>query len=512
MGGKPIQDNFHLENRPRIQNSQSLSSIHHISSPIEVTYSSIGFDVAWQPDNLITKQILVTTKKLINGSSTGENLFYPLNRQGPERITLTSLEPNTVYQIEYSLASGEPHNLKTSKSNNIIVATNPFSTPTNVRISDITESSFVVSYKRPHTIAPNVEIDNYEIDVYDASGQNTMPTVIQPSNNDSQGVYRATIDNLDFSTEYQVKISAKSKFQPKDDPHIVRKQYYAETKAITIPARLESPNIISVSHHNMSIRWNSPLRIAPASSISNYVVLYERIDPHSLNSLVNAKTQFSRENEITLQDLAAGATYKVQVKVRTTSGESQYSSGTIANTPMVQSELEEFRESLNLPAMELKIDSMQTQTRTLQTLANGIDLRTTAIENKPRFAAEIRPSPSSGYSLPKGDITDFTELVDVGGIFNPTTGRLTTNGEGDFLLHVSAYKSGNYGNRGEIMVFKNEYVVQEIRENDEENSSMMNAVFTLHLQKGDEVKLNNRVDESIHVHSYNPLTFTGYKI
>merc|ERR1712203_12519 len=476
MGGKPIQDNFHLENRPRIQNSQSLSSIHHISSPIEVTYSSIGFDVAWQPDNLITKQILVTTKKLINGSSTGENLFYPLNRQGPERITLTSLEPNTVYQIEYSLASGEPHNLKTSKSNNIIVATNPFSTPTNVRISDITESSFVVSYKRPHTIAPNVEIDNYEIDVYDASGQNTMPTVIQPSNNDSQGVYRATIDNLDFSTEYQVKISAKSKFQPKDDPHIARKQYYAETKAITIPARLESPNIISVSHHGMSIRWNSPFRIAPASNISNYVVLYERIDPlNTSNSLGNAKTQFSRENEITLQDLAAGATYKVQVKVRTTSGESQYSSETIASTPMVQSELEEFTESLNLPAMELKIDSMstkhatlttslerklatettslerklatqttslkrkienfhdtcsaktrtlqtqtrtlQTQTRTLQTLANGIDLRTTAIENKPRFAAEKR---SGGY-LPRGDITDFTELVDYGDIFNPTT-------------------------------------------------------------------------------------------
>merc|ERR1712203_402117 len=170
---------------------------------------------------------------------------------------------------------------------------------------------------------------------------------------------------------------------------------------------------------------------------------------------------------------------KVQVKVRTTSGESQYSSETIASTPMVQSELEEFRESLNLPAMELKIDSMstkhatlttslerklatqttslerkienfhdtcsaktrtlqsqtrtlQTQTRTLQTLANGIDLRTTAIENKPRFAAEKR---SGGY-LPRGDITDFTELVDYGDIFNPTTGRLTINEEGDFLLHI----------------------------------------------------------------------------
>merc|ERR1712079_510526 len=130
-------------------------------------------------------------------------------------------------------------------------------------------------------------------------------------------------------------------------------------------------------------------------------------------------------------------TYKVQVKVRTTSGESQYSSEHITSTPMVQSELEEFRESLNLPAMELKIDSMSN--------------RTTALENNPRFAAGIRPS--SGYvHLPKGYITDFTELVDYGEIFNPTTGRLTTNEAGVFSLHVSAHKSRTYGKGGVIQV------------------------------------------------------------
>merc|ERR1711902_272474 len=132
-----------------------------------------------------------------------------------------------------------------------------------------------------------------------------------------------------------------------------------------------------------------------------------------------------------------------------TAGESQYSPETIANTSMVQSELEEFRESLNLPAMELKIDSMstkhatqttslkrkienfhdtcsattrtlQTQTRTLQTLANEIDLRTTAIEKKPRFAAFIRPADYLGedsgkddFYLPTGDITNFSETIDV---------------------------------------------------------------------------------------------------
>ena len=116
--------------------------------------------------------------------------------------------------------------------------------------------------------------------------------------------------------------------------------------------------------------------------------------------------------------------------------------------------------------------------------------------------------------MPRGDITDFTELVDVGEIFNPTTGRLSINEdslEGKYLVFVSAYKSGTYGKRGRIWVYKNREV-QFIYESDEGNYLMMNAVVTLHLQKGDEVKLYNLFGKSIDVRSDNPLTFTGYKI
>merc|ERR1719278_1793270 len=81
-------------------------------------------------------------------------------------------------------------------------------------------------------------------------------------------------------------------------------------------------------------------------------------------------------------------------------------------------------------------DTCSAKTRTLQTLANGIDLRTTAIEHKPRFAAEKR----SGSYLPSGDITDFTELVDYGDIFNPTTERITTNDEGYYKIQVNTHK------------------------------------------------------------------------
>jgi len=117
--------------------------------------------------------------------------------------------------------------------------------------------------------------------------------------------------------------------------------------------------------------------------------------------------------------------------------------------------------------------------------------------------------------LSVGDITNFTELVDVGDIFNPTTGRLSINEdslEGMYGFYVSAYKSGNYGKTGMIWVYKNQIRVQCIYENDKGNGLMMNSVFTLHLQKGDEVKLLNYYHTSIEVIDDNPFTFTGYKI
>ena len=73
-------------------------------------------------------------------------------------------------------------------------------------------------------------------------------------------------------------------------------------------------------------------------------------------------------------------------------------------------------------------------------------------------------------------------------------------------------KDDVHGKQGKIRVYKNQDLVQDIYEDDDENRLMMNSVVTLHLQKGDEVKLWNGYDKPIEVHSYLPLTFTGYKI
>ena len=63
-----------------------------------------------------------------------------------------------------------------------------------------------------------------------------------------------------------------------------------------------------------------------------------------------------------------------------------------------------------------------------------------------------------------------------------------------------------------IKAFKNQQKVQEINEEDRDNTLVMNTVFTLHLQKGDEVKLNNGNLGAIYVYKGDPFTFIGYKM
>ena len=106
-------------------------------------------------------------------------------------------------------------------------------------------------------------------------------------------------------------------------------------------------------------------------------------------------------------------------------------------------------------------------------------------------------------------------MVDVGDNFDPKTGRFTIKDEqqnGNYIFQISGFKSGRRGKEGVIEVLKNNDSIQHIFEEDEQNSLMLKSVFTLHLRKGDEVKLHNNNDESIYVNSYNPFTFTGYKI
>jgi len=140
------------------------------------------------------------------------------------------------------------------------------------------------------------------------------------------------------------------------------------------------------------------------------------------------------------------------------------------------------------------------------------------INSNPRFAAELRPT--TGYFLSVGDITDYNELIDVNNNFDPVTGKFSVyqdGEEGTYMFLLSGFKSYAHKQRGVVYLYKNGEIVKvSIWNNDHDHSTdhefVTSTLVTLHLQKGDEVKLDNRGSASVYVDSENPFTFTGYKI
>jgi len=146
-----------------------------------------------------------------------------------------------------------------------------------------------------------------------------------------------------------------------------------------------------------------------------------------------------------------------------------------------------------------------------KSVTDALSSRTALIENKPRFAAEIR---SNGYIIwLEGDITGYDELIDVGNNFNPSTGVFTVEDEGTYVFLYSGRKNGDNGQEGRIYVYKNgNTVIQYDSEQDASHYLQMNSITASNLKKGDEIKLWNYFDDSIYVSSSRPFTFTGYKI
>jgi len=146
----------------------------------------------------------------------------------------------------------------------------------------------------------------------------------------------------------------------------------------------------------------------------------------------------------------------------------------------------------------------------LSNLQSNID----DINGKPRFAAEIRP-PGLGFNLPRDDITSYSELVDANNNFDPSTGVFTItddNDSGYYSFQFSGFKTNADRKEGLVEVFINNEYLQSIYEEETDYGLMMSSVFTLHLQKGDEVKLYNYYSDSIWVSNWYPFTFTGYQI
>merc|ERR1719336_1478564 len=416
---------------------------------INVAFNYIKFEVSI-PGDSFTKQIDVMIKEyrpeIVDGTvakiATLKHKTVPIDVSGKTEIFIDQLIENTLYEIEYEAVSEVGRSSESKKFN---VTTNSFSEPQNLRISERNDSWISVSWEKPAFIAPDTTIVAYDVSItsdFGVSGKTKVKDQRLKVKTD-ETEFEMIVEGLEHSRKYIVEVIPISNHTYRLESDIKRVETKAVAQTSTIPQAPQAPKVISKSHFTIELRWDPPERVVEGSTVT-YWVRYKRIDPKSGEPLTtgNGKNTNTNKNEIILKNMVAGGTYSIEVKVDTTYGSSVYSDPTIASIPMIKTELDQFKDSLNLPDIEKRLeDKCEAKTKIL-------DTRTTALENKPRFAAEKR----SDQHLPKGYITGFTELVDVGNNFDPQTGRLTIKDEMDagmYTFIVNAFKeSGDSGENG----------------------------------------------------------------
>lgn len=97
-----------------------------------------------------------------------------------------------------------------------------------------------------------------------------------------------------------------------------------------------------------------------------YCVKYDRVDPETGKPITSGteKTTYSHTDKITLMGLAVGATYRIKVSVNITGyGASVFSDDIISSTLTNKTEIEKFRDSLNLGSIESNIKELSSRPR-----------------------------------------------------------------------------------------------------------------------------------------------------
>ena len=113
-----------------------------------------------------------------------------------------------------------------------------------------------------------------------------------------------------------------------------------------------------------------------------------RVDPSSKDVLLPGSQSVESETEtVTVGALASGATYKFQVMVITTEGESSLSNPVTAATNFQETELQQFRKSLNLNRIENDLSRMNRKQSTAERRISAAENRLDAAERSGSWCA-----------------------------------------------------------------------------------------------------------------------------
>ena len=189
-------------------------------------------------------------------------------------------------------------------------------------------------------------------------------------------VYCLSVKSIAKSTPH-TKITKNCKITKQDQKETDLSCKYHNSVQVTVSTNPSPPKRIQVSKitaDSISLKWDKP-KISPTSRLLKYSVEITRVDPSSKEPLSIGSQSVESETEyVNIAALASGATYKMQVRVFTSEGDSSLSNPISAKTTFEETDLDKFRKSLNLAGIETdiaKVYNSQQSTERKLTTAEG---------------------------------------------------------------------------------------------------------------------------------------------
>jgi len=518
---------------------------------INISHNEIQFNVDYHKDTVTNTLKIIYWKKLdLQNNDTGPikmQKTLPISDNGRTLIQIHNLEPNTYYAIIVSAGSdvgnGEP-------SDELLILTNVLAIPQSLKVERSSDTTIDVSWKMPQITSPaNLTLNEYEIK-YNGI-KHSSPEVIKTGVlSEGQMKYTHKIENLEESTEYTLSVRFPNKLiqnLPGYKFTIVNDD--VTIKATTKISTLNPPTILNTTSHTIALEWEPPTKSSIASNIQTYFIKYNRIEPTSGQPLISGteKTLRSSEPWAVLEGLVAGATYTISIKVKTTSGtESLYSPPTISSTLLQLTELEKFRESLNIEAIESNIKGINTNVVLLasdihssietlrdsdENLQNNIDACSSKLQSsidsieslendganalrriksleKSTTTGFVAQSRSGGY-IPIGPIK-FTDIVKINGFkFQSIYGKefysLTT---GRFVFSINCFI--HEGTVAYVRLLVNGDIKASFWDAESDgNRRQLTGTSVVDVKEGDFVKITNERSSTLIVSATAPITVTA---
>ena len=253
-------------------------------------------------------------------------------------VSLTKLQPATNYVIKMRTFS---------ERYDIYWAVGPFSDPLTVTTSSSSPPSHLVSNKKTDTLVglewvasmhrkdANITID------YKATTHlgNCQSSHIQSEVTEKTGL---VLKGLKSATKYCFKVTAvprpaiiTSCTSEGENGHLKTFDCLLKNSANleinTAPSPPTDFRVIKVTESAVSLQWKTP-KIAPGSTLDGYVVEFVRVYDHSKKEFGDRMSKKSSTNRLEISALVSGATFRFSVMVKTSAGDSDWSSPTSEKT------------------------------------------------------------------------------------------------------------------------------------------------------------------------------------